>query len=279
MSPQQSSSWKSLVTALLFLGSGCASTSASYFAVARGEDDYANRYRSTVLVRTPVGSCSGVLIAPRLVLSSAHCFCLPRDFASRTGTRVYTTQNASCEQRARVWAFRYQQENGDWVEVPESYEGTVVAHEGFRSEVQDGKVKSHWADLAVIRLEKAVADINPDGNMPEVEVKPDESLIVVGLGPSADQGTDSGVRRFGRNLVTEVITTREVKEFRFTTGGVHVLAGDSGGPCFRETAEGRWLVGISGGFTKARGGHGSWFTSTYYYREWIERQKRDPSIN
>jgi hypothetical protein len=44
-------------------------------------------------------------------------------------------------------------------------------------------------------------------------------------------------------------------------------------------ALGRWLVGISGGFTKAKGGHESWFTSTYYFRDWIERQKRDPSIN
>jgi len=178
-----------------------------------------------------------------------------------------------------VKASRYQQEDGRWAALPEFYEGTVVAHESFRSEVQDGRVRSHQADLAVIRLDKAVADINPDGNMPEVEVKPNESLVVVGLGPSTDKGTDSGVRRFGRNLVTEVVTTRDIKEFRFTTGEVHVVAGDSGGPCFRETAEGRWLVGISGGFTKAKGGHESWFTSTYYYRDWIERQKRDPSVN
>jgi secreted trypsin-like serine protease len=78
-------------------------------------------------------------------------------------------------------------------------------------------------------------------------------------------------------VVTDVITTREAKEFRFSTGGVQVLSGDSGGPCFRETPEGCWLVGISGGF--AKGGHESWFTSTFYYRDWIERQKRDPSVN
>jgi V8-like Glu-specific endopeptidase len=279
MCAQQNGSWKVLLAALLFFGSGCASTPESYFAVAKGVDDYTNRYRSTVLVYTPAGSCSGVLIAPRLVLSSAHCFCLPMDFASRAGTWVYTTRNAKCEQRASVRAFRYQQEDGKWVEVPERHEGTIVAHENFRSEVQDGKVKSHWADLAVIQLEKAVAGINPDGNMPEVEVKPNESLVVVGFGPSAEKAADLGMRRFGRNLVTEVITTRDIKEFRFTTGRVHVLSGDSGGPSFRETAEGRWLVGISGGFTKAKGGHESWFTSTYYYRDWIERQKRDPSVN
>lgn len=265
------------MTALLLLASGCASTPESYFAVARGVNDYANHYRSTVLVSTSAGACSGVLIAPRLVLSSAHCFCLPKTFQTRAGTWIYTS--AKCEQTATIDAYRYQQENGVWVEVPQRYEGTVVAHESFRSEVQDGKVKSHHADLAVIQLKEAVAGINPDGNMPEVEVKPNESLVVVGFGPGVDKGAFDGIRRFGRNLVTEVTTTREIQEFRFTTGEVHVLSGDSGGPCFRETDEGRWLVGISGGFTKAKGGQESWFTSTFYYRSWIERQKRDPNVN
>src|SRR5688572_1574840 len=143
MRAQQSSSWKSLVAVFLLVGSGCASTPESYFAVARGVNDYANRYRSTVLVSTPIGNCSGVLIAPRLVLSSAHCFCLPINFATRAGTWVYTTQNAKCEQTASVRAVRYRQEGGEWGGVPELYEGTVVAHESFRSEVQDGKVKTH----------------------------------------------------------------------------------------------------------------------------------------
>jgi V8-like Glu-specific endopeptidase len=117
MCAHQSSSWKSLVAALLILASGCATAPESYFAVARGVNDYANRYRSTVLVRTPAGDCSGVLIAPRLVLSSAHCFCLPKNFETRAGTWVYTS--AKCEQKATVLAYRYQQENGKWVDVPD----------------------------------------------------------------------------------------------------------------------------------------------------------------
>jgi hypothetical protein len=111
----------------------------------------------------------------------------------------------------------------------------------------------------------------------ENEMTLDEQLILVGLGPSKPGEADDAVRRFGKNWVTDIITTRQAKEFRFSTGGVHILAGDSGGPCFRETSAGRWLVGLSGGFIVE--GQDSWFTSTFYYREWIERQKRNPSVN
>jgi hypothetical protein len=62
------------------------------------------------------------------------------------------------------------------------------------------------------------------------------------------------------NLVTAISTTTEVKEFRMGPEGVHPFGGDSGAPCFRETQEGRWLVGINYGFL-ARGMQSeSWFT-------------------
>ncbi len=259
---------------LLCLGAGCATTPYSSFAVHGGEDDYDNNYRSTVLVKTDVGFCSGVLIAPSTVLSSAHCFCLPRDFKTRTGTEIYTT--SACKKEATITHYLYQSEGGKWVDIPQDYKGTVVAHEAFKAEVHDGRVKSHVADLAVIHLDKAMTDVIPE-SLPEIEVKTDERFTVVGFGPSGVNSMDEGVRRFGRNRVTEVITTRDVKEFRFRTGGVHILPGDSGGPCFRETPAGRWLVGINGGFVKE--GITSWFTSTFYYREWIERQKRGLSTD
>jgi hypothetical protein len=267
-----------LSVALFGLGSGCASTPVALpldsFAVNGGHEDHANLYRSAVLVSTPMGNCSGVLIAPRTVLSSAHCFCLPIDFKDRPGTQIYT--NSSCEKKALVTDYRYQQEGGKWVDVPVPYRGVITAHENFRSEVQDGKIRSHLADLAVIQLDKEMTEVIPEG-VAENEVKLNEPLILVGLGPSKAGGTDDGVRRFGKNLVTDVITTPLAKEFRFSTGGVHILAGNSGGPCFRETEAGRWLVGLSGGFIAE--GQDSWFTSTFYYRAWIERQKRRPGDN
>jgi secreted trypsin-like serine protease len=60
--------------------------------------------------------------------------------------------------------------------------------------------------------------------------------------------------------------------FLFRAAGAHTHAGDSGGPCFRETPEGRWLVGINSGH--ANSGTASWFTSTFHFRAWIAEQMR-----
>jgi hypothetical protein len=124
------SSW-ALAVALFGFAAGCASaapTAQASFAVGRGRVDHDNRYLSTLSVATGVGNCSGVLIAPRVVLSSAHCFCLPSDFQSKRGTQVYT--GASCESDAFVTRYRYQYDakNG-WVDEPLSGSRTIALGE------------------------------------------------------------------------------------------------------------------------------------------------------
>jgi secreted trypsin-like serine protease len=55
----------------------------------------------------------------------------------------------------------------------------------------------------------------------------------------------------------------------------HVLKGDSGGPCFSQRKDGRWLVGIASiGSEESNGSlRASYFTSTFVHRAWIRQQQ------
>ncbi len=56
--------------------------------------------------------------------------------------------------------------------------------------------------------------------------------------------------------------------FGFEMPGAHVFAGDSGGPCFREDPQERWLVGI----TSKGNGSVSQFTSLHPHLLWLKDQ-------
>ncbi len=105
------------------------------------------------------------------------------------------------------------------------------------------------------------------------EVLLNDELSMVGYGATSANGNDTGIRRFGENIVTELrlADNRKGREIRFRFPGAHTHAGDSGGPCFKEKGDSRWLVGINGGFV-SQGPAESWFTSTSSYRDWIEKQ-------
>ncbi|KFE67151.1 hypothetical protein DB31_8504 [Hyalangium minutum] len=153
----------------------------------------------------------------------------------------------------------------------------MVVHEGFRSEldVAGGRlfVKSKVADLAVIYLEKELANTSWDNKLREAEVLLNDEVTVVGYGAVADEPALKGIRRFGSNVVAELRLSndRKGREIRFRFPGAHTHRGDSGGPCFLEEKGTRYLVGINGGYV-SQGATESWFTSTSSYRDWIAKQ-------
>ncbi|WP_083968577.1 trypsin-like serine protease [Hyalangium minutum] len=252
------------------LGLGLVSPSRDEFGLSGGIEDAENRFRSAVQIEIGSGLCSGVLIARRLVLTAAHCFCWP------SGPSVRSMDKTACKKNVVVESVLYRSREGvePWVDRTG---GTVVVHEGFRSEldVAGGRlfVKSKVADLAVIYLEKELANTSWDNKLREAEVLLNDEVTVVGYGAVADEPALKGIRRFGSNVVAELRLSndRKGREIRFRFPGAHTHRGDSGGPCFLEEKGTRYLVGINGGYV-SQGATESWFTSTSSYRDWIAKQ-------
>lgn len=221
--------------------------------------DVANRYASTVMIstvlRTTEVRCSGVLISPRGVLTSASCLCEP---ARRPGS------SASCIERAVATTVIY----GEILnkEFPEdtaqmrfhSYEGTVRPHP--------------TADLAVIVLDEAVKDVAPETLLEQGEFQAQEPLIMAGYASSGTPqaaGGIYGIRYFRKNTVTRV-PPEEPGTVLYEQPGAALYDGYAGGPCFREDSQRRWLAGVA----KAGRGQDLSFTSVPFFREWVQAQLR-----
>jgi transglutaminase-like putative cysteine protease len=103
------------------------------------------------------------------------------------------------------------------------------------------------------------------------EIQRDDLITIVGYGRADINGGTEFLRRFGRNRCAQFLANDREK-FKFEKPGALVLAGDSGGPGFREGPHGLELVGIA---SKAVAGENSTFTSTFFHREWLLQEIRN----
>ncbi|WP_224242958.1 trypsin-like peptidase domain-containing protein [Hyalangium gracile] len=240
--------------------------------------DVSNRYASTIMLAADDeivwANCSGILLSPRVALTAASCVCPPRYVTSQGRPEKGLIGPSACAESAFMRRVRYGTREG-WksTEQPASatirhLKGTVRVHPAFRTELNEqGAVLSTRADLAIIVLDSPEEEPVERIPFPETEVRENEMLVMAGYGDDPRFRDQPELRYYRSNKVTKVPGSVDGR-IRYEQQGAFVYNGYAGGPCFREDAGQRWLVGIAGVGTEKELS----FTSTYFFRDWLRAE-------
>jgi hypothetical protein len=252
--------------------------STSLFLSA-GKVDFENRYPSTVMITTgdvrEGGRCSGILIAPRVVLTAGSCVCVRgRALTPRSEEKTLIAASA-CAARAYAMTVVFGKVYHELLADTEvhSYGGMVRPHPELSLLLDaQGSVMSSRADLAVILLDTSVSTPLPTTQLADSEAEPGEFLVMAGYGYSTQVGQIQGLRYSRMNKVTSVPASPGGR-ILYEQQGPYVYDGFQGGPCFRETRKGRWLVGIASTGTSNELA----CTSTFFYQDWLRAELQHAS--
>jgi hypothetical protein len=239
-----------------------------------GELDTSNRFTSAVSVITKVPNgrgfgtqCSGVLLAPRLVLTAGHCVCKRQRFEGSAKERLTLIDGSSCVPSAKVSTVVYEPPppGAEGKLVRETYQGKVQPHPDFKLVIDaQENVFYSKADLAFIVLDIPVGAEISTAPLVEARVKTDASIVMVSYGYDIYRGTLGGDRHINEYKVTHLPGPGEDRVL-FHQPQRDDYTGDSGGPCFQQGAEGLSVVGISSRSIGREPG----LTSLQPYHPWI----------
>jgi hypothetical protein len=286
-----------------------AASPGGYSIVSESVLDASNRYASTVRVTTNFDgkggvvfqTCTGVVAHAQLVLTAGHCVCQPHAGTGPDDTGTFVIDGSQCVKTATVTTVRYMPlteeersslaDDRQWPVEVSSQTGRVRPHPELKiryASRTDRRELASNADLAVIVLDRPLAGGLRGIPLADTRVRVEEPVINVGYGATKPDAADGGARRVGTNEVASLEETGG-KTFRiakpllippaFSQGepllmrenASYALAGDSGGPCFRENGDSLELVGIAKTSYRVPVEF-SEYTSTYFYREWIRQQ-------
>jgi hypothetical protein len=243
--------------AIMLAGVLLAAPAPAHAIVGGGVPSAQGVGRSVVTIVGSRGNfCTGTLIAPKLVLTVAHCV--------QPGAN-YKIVEYGADQKPVLRDVR-----------------TVAIHPGFN--MQAMLAHRATADVALLQL-----DAVPQGKMPAVLGTPQIPIVVgsrftvAGVGVTIrGEGSSGGIVRAAGLIATGKPGTLQIRLVdpltQGTRDGLGACTGDSGGPVFEDRQAGAALVGVVSWSTGANGAAGcgglTGVTPLTLYRDWILQTAR-----
>jgi hypothetical protein len=228
------------------------------FAIVGGGAPSADGIGRSVV--TIVGSrgnfCTGALIAPKLVLTVAHCV--------QPGATYKLVETGAGKQ-------------------PQLQDVKNVAiHPGFNMQAMLGHRAT--ADVALLQLESPPKGKSPATlGMPRIPILPGNRFTIAGIGVTIrGEGSSGGTIRVAGLVATGQPGTLQIRLVdplsQGTRDGLGACTGDSGGPVFEDQQGGPAIVGVISWSTGAGGSAGcgglTGVTPLTLYRDWILQTAR-----